>query len=260
PSPALAAVPWTVSAVSEPYDTFDGTLVEVEITSGGVSGRGVFELRETGGRWRIGNPFGALTVPEAPIRLPQWAIGERKVWPGVYRAAALAPEAVRLTRTSDVAVMPSISPFRRAVTRAFDPTTVTRQRFQQVSDAYLDECLTDASCGALAAGDYYRVPGDLIPEFRVRTKTWKVIRYPAVDLTGVTVPAAGQRLAFGGQVTVPGILRLDAETEDGERFASDCLLDTTYYHLAAWADETGALQPEWNAADKGIKVHCRDWS
>jgi hypothetical protein len=90
-----------------------------------------------------------------------------------------------------------------------------------------------------------------------------VVRYPAVNLPGVLSTAPDAKTAFAGQITVPGVLRLDGVAASGP-FTATCWFDSTWYALSAWVDSGGTLQTGWaskrTGRDARIQADCRTWA
>jgi hypothetical protein len=171
---------------------------------------------------------------------------------------------VRATGDAHVVAVPRDGDRILVLPQAFAPAPAAQQRFQQLSNAYVDGCLTGPSCTLHGFdGIYKTADGHVYSDTDVRQATWHVVRYPAVDLPGVLGRAPDGKVAFSGQVTVPGVLRVDGTTAAG-RFTATCLFEGTWYALNAWVDAAGTLQTGWAAKHTGagprIEVDCRTWT
>lgn len=183
---ALGTAPWELTEVGEPYNlTDDEAEVTAVITAGGRSGEGYFRLHRGDGRWRVTNPFVTVRVPAAPVRYESAsAPADLQVLPGAYTQADPAPELIQAPGRTPVIAVPETIDRPFALTQDFAPTVAARQLFQQLSDAYIDRCLTDATCMPAPYDNRFETTDGRFP-VNPRTVTWRVVRRPAVDLPGV---------------------------------------------------------------------------
>ncbi|BCY11892.1 hypothetical protein L3i22_069800 [Actinoplanes sp. L3-i22] len=258
---ALARVPWTVRSVGEPInDSGDDAEVQAAITDGSVVGEGRFALHRSGGRWHIINPYVTVDVDPSPVRFAPGSVGKQELLPGVYTQPGVAAELVHGTDAAHLVALPPVFADGLHVQPQFAPTATAQQRFQQLSDAYLDRCRTDPGCAPRPADTIVRAAGGDVFGAGLRETAWRVVRYPAVNLPGAIDRSTDSAPAFTGQVTVPGVLHVDGVTATGKTFSATCLLSGARYTLSAWVDAAGALQAGWTGTSPGIPVDCGSWA
>lgn len=146
------------------------------------------------------------------------------------------------------------------------PTRQAAEDYQRASDTFFDDCLAaesrgDQSCRLLLKYDsYFKTDTDVYMPAEVKERTWTVVRRPEVKLAG-RHPSVGSGLdGFGGEVAVPGEVKLTAVgTDDGKRtrFTTTCLVIGT--GLAAGLTEDGALATQWSPIYSQLDLHDDLW-
>jgi hypothetical protein len=265
---------WTVGTITV-HDENEKT-VEVDYTLE-PTGNGTFQLVKDGHGWRISNPYSAITFVPGPVGYVE--VGDVQqatdrvrpiflLFPGVYhpyraRSALVTPSVDQLV----------VAPDWGRPTNSYQPaplaTATAVKEFQKAADAFFDECVAQAALPAEASqpeptctltpyDNYYRVTAG--PDIRAEDVTrasWHVVRRPTVDLPrrGETLRSDG-RAVYRGQVTIPGVLRLDATGRDHAgvltTFTLTCLVEdldqevrvTAPDRLAiAWKSPSGSSTP-----------------